>query len=102
LNVRSSHSIVEQYEVKPFEGIKLPNVEFECIDLVDEIKDMNEILINFTIYKQRTSLIRISEEPQIFTAKNRFTPEERKNGSGILHTGNYIHLLEGEHTGVEI
>ena len=37
-----THSIVEQYEVKPIEGIKPPNVEFECIDLVDEVKDMKE------------------------------------------------------------
>jgi len=48
-----THSIVEQYEVKPFEGIKPPNVEFECIDLVDEIKDMNEILINFFTDKNK-------------------------------------------------
>ena len=32
----------------------------------------------------------------VFTAKNRFTPEERKIGSGILHTGNYIHLLDND------
>ena len=31
-----THSIVEQYEVKPIEGIKPPNIELECIDLVDE------------------------------------------------------------------
>ena len=42
-----THSIVEQYEVKPIEGIKPPNVEFECIDLVDEVKDMKGVLINF-------------------------------------------------------
>jgi hypothetical protein len=58
-----THSIVEQYEVKPIEGIKPPNVELECIDLVDEIKDMNEILINFEKYNQKSALIRVSEEP---------------------------------------
>jgi len=91
-----THSIVEQYEVKPFEGIKPPNVEFECIDLVDEIKDMNEILINFVYYKNQISLIRISEEPQIFTAKNTYTPAERKNGVGMLHISKYIHLLDND------
>jgi hypothetical protein len=90
------HSIVEEYEVKPIEGVKPPNVEFECIDLVDEIKDMNEILINFARYKNQTSLIRISEEPQIFTAKPTYTPAERKNGVGILHISKYIHLLDND------
>ena len=90
------HSIVEEYKVKPIEGIKPPNVEFECIDLVDEIKDMNEILINFARYKNQTSLIRISEEPQIFTAKVTYTPSERKNGVGILHISKYIHLLDND------
>ena len=80
-----THSIVEQYEVKPFEGIKPPNVEFECIDLVDEIKDMKEVLINFVLYNQTNTLIkRKSEEPQIFTAKTTYTPEERKSGLGTL------------------
>jgi len=91
-----THSILEEYEVKPIEGIKPPNVEFECIDLVDEIKDMNEILINFVYYKNQISLIRISEEPQIFTAKNTYTPAERKNGVGMLHISKYIHLLDND------
>ena len=42
-----THAIVEEYEVKPIEGIKPPNVEFESIELVDDIKDMSGILINF-------------------------------------------------------
>ena len=29
-----THAIVEEYEVKPIEGIKPPNVEFESIELV--------------------------------------------------------------------
>ena len=91
-----THSIVEEYEVKPIEGIKPPNVEFECIDLVDEIKDMNEVLINFVNYNRRTTLIRISEEPQIFTAKDSYTTEERKNGPGIFRTSKYIHLLDND------
>ena len=90
-----THSIVEQYEVKPIEGVKPPNVEFECIDLVDEIKDMNEILINFVVYNQKNTLIkRISEEPQIFISKATYTTEERKSGLGILRTGKYMHLVD--------
>ena len=75
-----THSIVEEYEVKPIEGIKPPTVEFECIDLVDEIKDMNEVLINFVNYNQTDNLIKtINEEPQIFTSKA-YIPKKEKVG----------------------
>merc|ERR550532_3711646 len=57
---------------------------------------MNEVLINFVRCKNQISLIRISEETQIFTAKHTYTPAERKNGVGILHTSNYIHLLDND------
>jgi hypothetical protein len=85
-----THLIVEQYEVKPIEGIKPPNVEFECIDLVDEIKDMKEVLINFARYNHKTKLIKTSEEQQIFIGHSPCTPEERKNGLGIFHASKYI------------
>ena len=90
-----THTIVEQYEVKPIEGIKPPNVEFECIDLVDEVKDMKGVLINFVNYDQSDNLIKKTNvEPQIFTAKAYFTTEERKSGLGILKTSKYIHLMD--------
>ena len=90
-----THSIVEQYEVKPIEGIKPPNVEFECIDLVDEVKDMKEVLINFVKYSQSDNLIKMTNEaPQTFTSKATYVTKERKSGLGILKTSNYIHLVD--------
>ena len=79
-----THSIVEQYEVKPFEGIKPPNVEFECIDLVDEIKDMNEILINFFTDKNKWRTTNIYSQEQIYSwrKKNWF----RNTSYWQLHT----------------
>ena len=89
-----THSIVEQYEVKPIEGIKPPNVEFECIDLVDEVKDLKGVLINFVGYHHEINLIkRINEESQIFISKA-YILEERKSALGILKTSKYIHLVD--------
>ena len=57
-----THAIVEEYEVKPIEGIKPPNVEFESIELVDDIKDMNGTLINFVRFNKSDKLIKIDEK----------------------------------------
>jgi hypothetical protein len=88
-----THAIVEQYEVKPIEGIKPPNVEFENIELVDDVKDMNGILINFVVSSYDTILIKMNEKKQIFNSNRR---EERKDALGVLNSSNYVHLLDND------
>jgi hypothetical protein len=89
-----THAIVEEYEVKPIEGIKPPNVEFESIELVDDIKDMNGILINFVVSYQAPNLIKIDEKTQIFSSNFGYIAEERKNALGVLNKSEYVHLLD--------
>ena len=90
-----THAIVEQYEIKPIEGIKPPNVEFESIELVDDIKDMSGILINFVLSSRNTNkLIKMNEKTQTFSATNRYIKEERKNALGLLNSSIYVHLLD--------
>jgi len=88
-----THAIVEQYEVKPIEGIKPPNVEFESIELVDDIKDMNGTLINFERSYQSNKLIKIDEKTQTFSSNN-ISIKERKDAIGVLNKNEYVHLLD--------
>ena len=88
-----THAIVEEYEVKPIEGIKPPNVEFESIELVDDIKDMNGILINFVVSYQAPNLIKIDEKTQTFSSDCR-SIKERKDAVGALYKNEYVHLLD--------
>ena len=89
-----THAIVEEYEVKPIEGIKPPNVEFESSELVDDIKDMNGILINFVRYYHETKLITMNEKTQTFGSNASYITEERKNALGLLNSRKYVHLLD--------
>ena len=89
-----THAIVEQYEVKPIEGIKPPNVEFESIELVDDIKDMNGILINFVHSYRNMKSIKIDEKTQTFSSSSTYVAEERKDAIGMLRSSNYLHLLD--------
>jgi len=74
-----THAIVEEYEIKPIEGIKPPNVEFESIELVDDIKDMNGTLINFVHSNKSDKLIKIDEKTLTFSSSTRYIGEERKD-----------------------
>ena len=89
-----THAIVEEYEIKPIEGIKPPNVEFESIELVDDIKDMNGILINFVHSYRNMKSIKIDEKTQTFSSSSRYVAEERKDALGLLNSSNYVHLLD--------
>jgi len=89
-----THAIVEEYEIKPIEGIKPPNVEFESIELVDDIKDMNGILINFVHSNRNMKSIKIDEKTQTFSSSSRYVAEERKDALGLLNSSNYVHLLD--------
>ena len=89
-----THAIVEEYEIKPIEGIKPPNVEFESIELVDDIKDMNGILINFVHSYRNMKSIKIDEKTQTFSSSSRYVAEERKYAIGMLRSSNYLHLLD--------
>ena len=89
-----THAIVEQYEVKAIEGIKPPNVDFESIELVDDIKDMNGILINFVHSYRNKKLIKIDEKTQTFSSISRYIAEEGKDAIGLLINSKYVHLLD--------
>ena len=101
-----THAIVEEYEIKPIEGIKPPNVEFENIELVDDIKNMNGTLINFVRSYQSNRLIKIDEKTQTFNS-NSISIKERKDAVGALYKNEYVHLLDNNiraslnHIGVE-
>ena len=88
-----THAIVEEYEIKPIEGIKPPNVEFENIELVDDIKNMNGTLINFVRSYQSNRLIKIDEKTQTFNS-NSISIKERKDAVGALYKNEYVHLLD--------